>query len=158
MYMKLEREDWSVLTELALKIASITVEEMEYVADPDKEPDFEEKALYAKMAEQLEFMAVKYGPHPLILDTRADFVRSPEEKILLKEEAKALCFQDDYNLRGSLSKELAELYFEDKGDCEKALSLVGEAVLDLESGKDLIGLAEAKELRTRILSYVEDEK
>ena len=150
MYKPLEKKDWKVLSALASEIASILISDMEAGVDPDRQPSFEEVNLYSKMHGQIEFMEMKYGPHPMILDTKADFVKEPDEQIRLKELAISLCRSDDYDLRGNITKELAELYADEKNEIERASKLIEKAISDLEKGNDPNDLAEAKEIRDKI--------
>ncbi|MDB5051398.1 MAG: hypothetical protein JWO30_4469 [Fibrobacteres bacterium] len=150
MYKTLEKADWTVLSELALEIAGIIIDDIKDGKDEGSEPSFEQVSLYSKMAEQLEFMEEKYGPHPLILDTKADIIKDPEEKIQLKEKAKSLCLSDDFDLRGVLCTELAELYFEEKNDIVMARKQIQEAKQDFEKTGNKKGLKELRQVEEEI--------
>lgn len=150
MYMKLEKEDWDALSHLASEIAAILMADMEAGVDPDRPSSFEETELFAKMQDQIEFMELKYGPHPIILDTKADFADDVDEQIRLKHEAIAYCFPEDHELRGNILRELAELYFEEKNDSVKADGAIEAAIKDLENADDPQVLRTAKEMKDKI--------
>jgi hypothetical protein len=153
--MRLEKEDWNVLSDLAMRIAFIIGKELEAGVEPDREASFEERELYAKMAEQLDFMEIKYGPHPLILDTMADIAKDYKEKIRLKEAARSLCLANDFELRGNITTELAEIHLEESGNVRLAKELIDEAISDLKQGSDLNGLEMAVEVKGKISSQLE---
>jgi hypothetical protein len=153
MYKPLDIADWKILSDLASQIAYILIDEMKDGKDGMPKPSIEEITLYSKMNDQLEFMEDKYGPHPLILDTKADIVNDTKEKIQLKERAKLLCLEDDYDLRGVLCKELAELYFEYTGEIEKAKELIKEAKFNLEKSENKNELDEANQIETEIRTH-----
>lgn len=150
VYKPLEKEDWHVLSDLASEIAAMVIADMEAGEDDDREPGFEESLLYEQLRTQIGFMESKYGPHPIILDTKADFTDDLDEKIRLKEGAIALCLPDDFKLRGNIAVELAELFFEEKKDLAKAGLLIEASIRDLEKDGVSSDLSAALELRNRI--------
>jgi hypothetical protein len=151
VYMLLEKEDWKIVSDLASEIAAIIIGDMEAGADDDRTPSFEEADLYERLRAQIEFMELKYGPHPIILDTKADFAKNLDEQIRLKKEAISICLPDDFELRGNIERDLAELYFEEKNDLANAKVQIEASISDLEKGKDLDDLSVAIELRSIIL-------
>jgi hypothetical protein len=101
--------DWSRVSEAARSLVNATFAEDAVL----RESQFEE--LRGVLAELRE----KYGPHPVLLETEADFIDEPAEQVQMYEqaihlaEAKGLI---SYSIRLSLARVLLE----ESGDARRA--------------------------------------
>lgn len=151
MYPLLEKKDWKILSDLASEIASIVIADMDNGADDNRVQSYEEAALYQKLCDQIEFMEQKYGPHPIILDTKADFTDDINEKIELKRAAIQICLPNDNKLRGNILKDLSEIYLDEINDIAKAKQAITLAINDLKLDNDSNDIEDAFSIQKRIL-------
>ena len=67
----------------------------------------------------LEALAIKYGPHPVLFETKADIVPNPKERVGLYREAISLAEINSLPT-SSIRLSLAEVLIEDLGDLKSA--------------------------------------
>ena len=102
-------EDWSSIEEAVVDLVNSTDEkDDELIATKLKD-----------VYDLLEALAIKYGPHPVLYETKADIIPNPKERVELYKEA---IFLAEINYLTAISSRLslAEVLIEDLGDYEAA--------------------------------------
>jgi hypothetical protein len=116
-------EEWSRVSETALVVVNATFAEDDVL----RASGFEEmRCLLHKLRE-------KYGQHPALLETEADFTDEPAERIALYEQAREVALAGGW-VTYSIRIALASVLLEDLGD-------VGRALRELLACRDEIRLA-----------------
>lgn len=102
--------EWSRVSEAALGVVNATtIEDMVLC-----ESQFQELRVVIKG------LVEKYGEHPVLLETEADFTDEPFKRIDLYQRAKKLAKAHDLAIR-SICLSLARTFLEECGDAERAL-------------------------------------
>ena len=102
-------EDWSSIEEAVVELVNASEED-------------EDETVVTKLKnvfDLLEAMAIKYGPHPVLYETKGDIIPNPNERVDLYKEAIALA---DLNSLPTISirLSLAEVLIEDFKDYDAA--------------------------------------
>jgi len=143
----IKNEDWDRVKELAVAIANAT-------QDDDEGGEEETRALMAFLDE----LEKKYGAHPSILATRADFLFDPDDAVRLLEQAYALAVErKDVRNRVYIADSLASTFIRELEDVEEGsawLDKLGEA---LKSAGDDSDIESYEELRADLKSLTDAE-
>jgi hypothetical protein len=144
----IEDTDWDRVKELAVAIANATQD--------DEEGGEEETRALMGFLDELES---KYGVHPSILATRADFLFDPDDAVRLLERAYALAVErKDPRNRVYIADSLASTFIRELEDVEAGgvwLQRLGEA---LKSAGDDADIESYEELRADLKSLTDDRK
>lgn len=113
-------EEWEEVSEASRAVVNATL----YDDDPLSE------SLYLELVEVLSVLRGRYGPHPVLLETQADFETDVAERVKLYEAAIALAVEEalpTFTIRLSLARVLIE-YVGDTRLAREHLLLCKQAV------------------------------
>jgi hypothetical protein len=103
-------EEWSCVGEVTLALINATFAE--------------DAILHASLVEELRYvldeLRAKYGQHPALLETEADFTDEPSERVALYEQAKQAALAGGW-VTYSIRISLARVLLEELGDVERAM-------------------------------------
>lgn len=131
------KKDWASVQDAVFAIANASY------AEDEKKADLKRQELYVL----LDNLALKYGPHPVLFETRADLTVDPAMRVKLYKEAiskaEQYCFQTA-TIRMSLAEVLMEDFY-DYNAAKVELSLCEKEVAsdDYEEWKMLMERASA---------------
>ena len=154
MYPNIDKDDWEELVEFSINYADAITERTEiegfFILESDSDYEtIEEEQQATKLINFIKILEIKYGPHPIILDAKSNFENAIALQIKYKEQAIELCAAEDFMLRGSIKKNLAEVLFENTTDSTKPLQLIEEAIEDLRIDGFESDLLDAIEIKFR---------
>jgi hypothetical protein len=140
-------QDWDRVKALAVAIVNAT-------EDNEEGGEAETTALMTF----LDSLETKYGAHPSILATRADFLADPDDAVQLLEQAYTLAVERrDARNRVYIADSLASTFIRELEDPEGGnvwLQRLGDA---LKSAGDAADIESYEELRADLKSLVEKE-
>ena len=137
-YEAISDDDWEPMHNMAFELSELISSE---VYDEKSGPSIEERELRSIYIGQLGILERKYGPHPWLIDIRADATEEPEERIRLRLEGLSLVDEKEFELRGQFYVDLARDYLDELGDKSEATKWLIQArglVHKLGDNKDLI--------------------
>ena len=102
-------EDWDSIQEAVVDLVNAS----------EEENDEQLSSKLKDVFDLLEALAIKYGPHPILYETKADIIPNPNERVKLYREAISLA-EMNYLPTLSIRLSLAEVLIEDLKDCESA--------------------------------------
>jgi hypothetical protein len=102
-------EDWDSIEDAVVDLVN---------ASEEADDEFVAKKL-KNVFDLLEALAIKYGPHPVLFETKADIIPNPKERVELYREAISLA-EMNFLPTSSMRLSLAEVLIEDLGDLKSA--------------------------------------
>jgi hypothetical protein len=139
--------DWDRVKELAVAIVNATQD--------DEEAGEAETLALMSFLDELE---VKYGPHPGILSTRADFLSDPDEAVRLLERAYALAVErKDARSRLYIADTLAGTFIRELEDAEAGETWLRHVAEELKSTGDESDITSYEELRVDLQRLRDDD-
>ena len=102
-------EDWDSIQEAVVDLVNAS----------EEEDDEQLSSKLKDVFDLLESLAIKYGPHPILYETKADIIPNPNERVELYREAISLA-ELNYLPTISIRLSLAEVLIEDLKDYESA--------------------------------------
>lgn len=130
--------DWNRVKELAVAIVNATTED-------DEDGGVAETADLMGFLDGLE---KKYGSHPGILSTRADFLSDPDEAVSMLEEAWGLAVnRRDARSRLYIADALASTYIRELEDAQAGRKWLERVAQELKSSGDESDITSYEELR-----------
>jgi hypothetical protein len=106
-------EDWARVREACLAVVNAELAEQESVR----------ATRFAELGNLLAELRVKYGEHPTLLETEADFAAEPSEQVALYEMAKLAALAAGF-LTYTIRLSLARVLLNDLGERDRALQEV----------------------------------
>jgi len=129
--------DWERVKELALAIVN--------ASEGDEEGGVDETASLMSFLDRLE---QKYGAHPGILSTRADFLSDPDEAVTLLEQAWGVAVnRRDARSRLYIADTLASTYIRELEDAQAGEKWLDRVAQELKSAGDETDITSYQELR-----------
>lgn len=98
-------EDWEAVEEAVVALVNASAEEADEVI----------AAKLKNVFDLLEALAIKYGPHPVLYETKADILPNPAERVELYKQAIRLAESNALQTL-TIRLSLAEVLIEDLGD------------------------------------------
>ena len=98
-------EDWQAVEEAVVALVNASAEEADQVITAKLKDVFD----------LLEALAIKYGPHPVLFETKADILPNPAERVELYQQAISLAENNALQTL-TIRLSLAEVLMEDLGD------------------------------------------
>jgi hypothetical protein len=121
----IKKSDWDTVTDCAAEVCNATSN------------GTDESLLVALLLKNLNLLKLKYGRHPAILATEADYVDELDIKgSLLKEAYVNACELHDFKNKSYISSSLVEYYIDDIEDSIKAEYWVAIFSSDLQHYTD----------------------
>jgi hypothetical protein len=102
--------DWHCVSEAARDVVNATFAEDAVLRS----------SLFAELRQVLAQLRGKYGQHPALLETEADFTNEPTERVALYENAKELA-EDQGLITYSIRLSLARVLLEELQEADRAL-------------------------------------
>ena len=133
-YDEIQEEDWEPMRNMAFELA-------QFVSSQHQEEgaDIREAELKSAYLSHLEYLEIKYGPHPWLIDIRADECEEPTQRIAIRQGGLELVSDNEPELKGQFILDLARDYLEELGDKESAADW-------LQRFKEISGKIENKSL------------
>jgi hypothetical protein len=101
-YPNISEEDWERLRELAADLVN---------ADEGTKEESHIRGLLLSLLDSLE---EKYGPHPKIFDSRADFLHHGQDPVPWRLKAYEICSDKDFQEKTLISSSLCQFYIEER--------------------------------------------
>lgn len=139
--------DWDRVKELAVAIVNATQD--------DEEGGEEETIALMGFLDGLE---AKYGPHPGIISTRADFLSDPDEAVRLLEQAYTLAVERrDARSRLYIADTLAGTFIRELEDADSGETWLRRVAEELKNTGDESDITSYEELRVDLQRLRDDD-
>lgn len=109
-YPRISDEDWDVVKKYAGQITNYSMDDNIIDGNIARE----------NMNEYLLELDQKYGPHPIIYDTIADYLPKEEDELPWRLKAYEVCNEFDYFQMAFITISISRYFAEDAPDIEKA--------------------------------------